>query len=937
MGGRYTRGPFDPFESRPFEGFQQIHIPRPPRRFWIGLGFVVAALLVIFLTAPIGGFITENQWYDALGLGSVYRTRVGLQALLFFGALVLAFAFAAVNAIAALRLRSGGALRAVGIRRRFIRTGAGAAALGGSALIALVMAASARGDWQHLVLWQHYTPTGVTEPVYGMDVSFYLLTLPFLHDLDGWFFGLLFLTGLMVGLLYVWRGETLDLRLTAPALGHLSALLGIFGLAIAGGTLLDRFDLVFSHHGVVYGAGYTDVHVRTGLALAQAIFALLLSGLLIANAFLRQQRLVIGAAAAWIVASIFTGVYPSLVQRVSVQPAELSQESPYIKREIQFTRQSYGVDKVGVRSFGGDQPVTPQALAADQATINNLRLWDNGPIQQTYQQLQSIRTYYSFNQIDLDRYNVNGSTVQVEISAREVDQSKLPSQAQGWVNQKLEYTHGYGVAASPVSAVVGDGLPDYIVGNIPPSGPLKVTNPRIYFGQLTNDYVLAPSASQEFDYPSGADNARNSYEGGHGVSMSGTNRWLWAFRTGDFNLLVSSQVQDRTQMLYRRNVQDRIQAIAPFLQQYDKPYMVVVNGKQYWITDAYVTADTYPYSNAENLPDGTHNYLRNSVKVVTDAYDGTMRFYISDSTDPVIRAYAATFPDLFKPLSSMPLGLRQHIRVPPTQFYWQSTVYATYHISDPATLYNREDVWNLALTPYYVEMRLPGESQAEYLQIIPFSPLNKQNLVGWLAVRNDPGHYGEMVAFVLPKDKVVLGPQQITSRIQQTPTYSRDRTLLNSNGSSLIEGNLLVVPVGNSFLYFQPLYLQASSTQGLPQLKAVLMTDATGQTVVAYQPTLQLALNQLIGEAPPTQITSGTTTTPSQSTQQPTTAVSPQVANLITQANQQYAAAQAALKQGDLATYANDMQQVGNLLQQAAALTGASSTASPSPSAKPSG
>jgi uncharacterized membrane protein (UPF0182 family) len=937
MGGRYTRGPFDPFESRPFEGFQQIHIPRPPRRFWIGLGFVVAALLVIFLTAPIVGFITENQWYDALGLGSVYRTRVALQALLFFGALVLAFAFAAVNAIAALRLRSGGALRAVGIRRRFIRTGAGAGALGGCALIALVMAASARGDWQHLVLWQHYTPTRVTEPVFGMDVSFYLLTLPFLHDIDGWFFGLLFLTGLMVGLLYVWRGETLDLRLTAPALGHLSALLGVFGLAIAGGTLLDRFDLVFSHHGVVYGAGYTDVHVRTGLALAQAIFGLLLSGLLIANAFLRQQRIVIGAAAAWIVASIFTGVYPSLVQRVSVQPAELSQETPYIQREIQFTRQSYGVDKVGVKSFGGDQPVTPQALAADQATINNLRLWDNGPIQQTYQQLQSIRTYYTFNQIDLDRYNVNGSTVQVEISAREVDQSKLPSQAQGWVNQKLEYTHGYGVAASPVSAVVGDGLPDYIVGNIPPSGPLKVATPQIYFGQLTNDYVLAPSASQEFDYPSGADNARNSYEGGHGVSMSGTNRWLWAFRTGDFNLLVSSQVQDRTQMLYRRNIQDRIQAIAPFLQQYDKPYMVVVKGKQYWITDAYVTADTYPYSNAENLPDGTHNYLRNSVKVVTDAYDGTMSFYISDSTDPVIRAYAATFPNLFKPLSSMPLGLRQHIRVPPTQFYWQSTVYATYHISDPATLYNREDVWNLALTPYYVEMRLPGESQAEYLQIIPFSPLNKQNLVGWLAVRNDPGHYGQMVAFVLPKDKVVLGPQQITSRIQQTPTYSRDRTLLNSNGSSLIEGNLLVVPVGNSFLYFQPLYLQASSTQGLPQLKAVLMTDATGQTVVAYQPTLQLALNQLIGEAPPTQITSGTTTTPSQSTQQPATAVSPQVANLITQANQQYAAAQAALKQGDLATYANDMQQVGNLLQQVAALTGGSSTASPSPSAKPSG
>jgi uncharacterized membrane protein (UPF0182 family) len=936
MGGRYTRGPFDPFEQRPFEGFQQIRIPRPPRRFWIGLAFVAAALLVVFLTAPIVTFVTENQWYDALGIGSVYRTRVGLQALLFFVGLFLAFAIAAANAIVALRQRSGGALRAVGIRRRIVRTAAGAAAMGGCVVIALIMAASARGDWQHLVLWQHYSPTRVTEPVFGMDVSFYLLTLPFLHDIDGWFFGLVFLTGLMVVLLYVWRGDTLDLRLSPAALGHLSVLLGLFALVIAGGTILDRFDLVFSHNSVVYGAGYTDVNVRTWLALAQAIFGVLLAALLIGNAVIRQPRIMIGAVAAWILASIFTAAYPAFVQRVSVTPAELSQESPYIKREIQFTRQAYGVNNVQGQTFGGDQSVTPQALAADQATINNLRLWDNTQIQQTYQQLQSIRTYYTFGQIDLDRYNVNGTTQQVEISAREVDQSKLPSQAQGWFNQKLQYTHGYGVAASPVSVVTGDGLPDYVVGNIPPSGPLKVTTPQIYFGQLTNDYVLVPSATPEFDYPSGASNARTSYQGGHGVSLSGSNRWLWAFKTGDFNLLISNQIQDRTQILYRRKVQDRIQAIAPFLQLYENPYIVVVNGKLYWIQDAYINADTYPYSNAETLPDGTHNYLRNSVKVVTDAYTGSMSFYISDRTDPIIRAYAATFPDLFHPLSSMPMGLQQHLRVPYTQFSTQATVYATYHISDPSTLYNREDVWNLALpTPYYVEMRLPGESQAEYLQIIPFSPLNKQNLTGWLAVRNDPGHYGQMVAFVLPKDKVVLGPQQTQSRIQQTPTYSRDRTLLNSNGSSLIEGNLLVVPIGDSFLYFEPLYLQSSTTQGLPQLKAVLMTDASGQTTVAYQPTLQAALAQLIGEAPPTQITTGTTS-PTQGTQLPSTGtVSPQVANLINQANQQYANAQAALRQGDLATYANDMQQVGSLLQQAASLTSGVAPTSPSP--KPSG
>src|SRR5439155_20880089 len=283
-----------------------------------------------------------------------------------------------------------------------------------------------------------------------------------------------------------------------------------------------------------------------------------------------------------------------------------------------------------------------------------------------------------------------------------------------------------------VSGVSGDGLPDYIVGNIPPSGPLKVTTPQIYFGELTSDYVLAPSTSREFDYPSGGSNVRTTYTGGHGVPMSGGNRWLWAFKTGDFNLLVSPDIQDRTEILYRRSVQDRIRAVAPFLQMYENPYIVVVNGKLYWIQDAYVAADTYPYSNAEALPDGSSvNYLRNSVKVVTDAYDGTMRFYIADSKDPIIRAYSATFPGLFQPLSSMPLGLRQHLRVPYTQFLVQSTVYATYHISQPSTLYNREDVWTRAITPYYVEMRLPGETQAEYLQIIPFSPLNKQNLVAW--------------------------------------------------------------------------------------------------------------------------------------------------------------------------------------------------------------
>jgi uncharacterized membrane protein (UPF0182 family) len=698
------------------------------------------------------------------------------------------------------------------------------------------------------------------------------------------------------------------------------------------GVFLSRYDLLYAHNGVVWGAGYTDVNVRSGLTVVQAALVVVLAGLLLANAALRRGRVAVVAVSAWLVVSITGGVYASLVQRVTVQPAELSQESPYIKREIDFTRRAYGIGEVKVNLYGGNAQVTGQDVGADQATIENLRLWDDRQIQETYQQLQSIRTYYSFKQIDLDRYVIGGRLQQVEISAREVDQSKLPQQAQTWVNQKLVYTHGYGAAASPVSAVVGEGLPDYVVGNIPPQGPLQISQPDIYFGQLTTDYALAPSAQQEFDYPKGSDNAFIGYQGGHGVSLAGVNRLLWSARTDDFNLLVSDQVQDRSQILYRRDVQSRISAIAPFLQLDDSPYAVIVNGRIYWIQDAYVTAGTYPYSQQEQVAGNGVNYLRNSVKAVVDAYEGTIDFYISDPTDPIVRAYSATFPGLFKALDQMPAGLRAHLRVPPHQFFVQSSVYATYHISsqDPSVLYNREDVWDLAVDqPYYVEIRLPGEAQAEYLQIVPYSPFNKQNLVSWLAVRNDPGHYGEMTAFVLPKDKVVLGPKQVMSRIQQTPDFSSTRTLLNQQGSSLIEGTLLVVPIGDSFLYFEPIYLKSTvTTQALPELKFVILTDATGLSPVTFQPTLQQALAQLTGAAP--------TTTGPQGTQPPSGTANPQVTRLLDDALKEYQAALDALKTNDLASYNQHLQKMVADLRQADQLEHGSSTpasgGSPSPS-----
>jgi len=936
MARRYSRGPFDPFDQPPFGGFREVQIPRPPRRFWVGLGFIGAALLVVLLTEPLVGLLTTIQWYDALGLKSIFVTRITIQLLLFFGTLILAFLFGLANIMVALRIRTGRALRAVGVRRRTLWTGAGAAGLGATAVISLILAGGVGSHWQELALYLHATNTGVREPVFGMDVSFYLLTLPFLHDVVTSVTVLFFLMGLVVIGLYAWRSDSPDLHLPPPAIAHLSVLLGGIALLLAASSFLDRYDLLSAHNGYVWGPGYTDIHARIGLAIFRTVLGVLLAVALFANVVPRRTAVLITAIVVWFVAALFSAIYPALVQRIAVQPAELSQESPYIQREIQYTRKAFSVDDVQSSNYSGDAPLTAKAVADDQATIQNLRLWDNSQLQDTYQQLQSIRTYYTFNDIELDRYPINGQTTQLEISARELDQSRLPPQAQTWVNQRLQYTHGYSVAASPVSAVVGEGLPDYVARDIPTTGPLAVSQPAIYFGQAESDYVLAPSAEREFDYPQGGDNVRTNYEGSHSPKLNGTNRLLWSLRTGDFNMLVSDQLQDRTEILYLRNVQDRISEIAPFLQLGDNPYIVVVNGKLYWIQDAYTGGTTYPYSQAEDLVQG-QNYFRNSVKVVVDAYEGTVDFYIADPSDPIIKAYSATFPGMFKPLAKMPAGLQAHLRVPTRLFTVQAMVYSIYHINDASTFYNREDVWQLALDPYYVQMRLPGATSAEYLQIIPFRPFNKQNLVSWLAVRNDVPNYGQMVSYVMPKDKVILGPQQIASRIQQTPVISQDRTLLNSNGSSVVPGNLLVVPVGDSFLYFEPWYLKSTTTtQSLPELKKVILTDASTTGSVAYQNTLDAALTQITGQQVNTGTSSGTasnTTTPSP----PTTpsGASPAVAALVAQAIQHYNAAQTALKQGDLATYQSEINQVGNLLQQIDALQKGGTAPSPSPSPSP--
>jgi uncharacterized protein len=934
--------PFDPFERGGFEPPREIRIPRPPRRFWIGLSLVLLAILIFAFASPVVTVITELQWYDALGFRDVYSTRLLLQTALFVGSLAIAFIYLAANVLVALRVRTGPGLRAVGIRRPLVRSATGGIALAAAALIALILSTGAGTQWQALALFQHATPTGTTDPVLGQDISFYLLSLPFLHSVVNWVLGLAFMGGLLTLALYAWRGDTFALNFSPLAIAHMSATLAVFALALAAWTWLGRYDLLFSHNtSVVWGAAYTDVNARLPIFTFEAGAGIVVAGALVANIWVRRTWLPIAAGAVWVVMLILGQVYPAVVQSFFVTPNAQSYELPYIQREIAGTRQAYGLSDVSVQNFTGDQPLTKQAVQNDSATVDNLRLWDFAPLQDTYEQLQSIRTYYSFFNIDIDRYTIGGQYQSLELGAREFDFTKLSPSAQNWINQHLQYTHGYGIAASPVNAVVGEGLPDYVVGDLPPTGTLPVTRPAIYFGELpdTNgtDYAIAPTSTKEFDYPQGAQDVYTNYTGTHGVSLDGINRALWSLKLGDFNLLVSGQLTPQSEILYRRNIVERVSELAPFLTLDGDPYIVVVDGKLYWIIDAYTTGATYPYAQSQSFQttDNQINYIRNSVKVVVDAYEGTVDFYVIDPKDPLINAYAATFPSLFKPIDAMPAGLRAHLRVPEDLFNIQVGIYATYHITDPKVFFAREDVWDIPtassspgatgtqVQPYYVLFRLPGEANPEYLLIMPFTPHGKPNMVSWLAARSDGSNYGKYIAYVLPKDKVIFGPQQVANRINEDPSVSRDFTLFHQAGSQVVQGNLLVVPIGDSFLYFEPIYLRASQAQSLPELKKVILAD---QDTVVYTDTLQEAIDQLVGTAtgqPPPTNTPPPTITP---------AVLAQISGLVAQANLHYKAAYAALKIGDFTTFANEMNQVGQILDQLQTLTGGTTGTSPSPS-----
>ena len=820
----------------------------------------IVAVLVIFFV--FSRFFVDLLWFSTLGFRSVFTTTWLTVLAVFVVASGLSSAILMLNGFIAAGVTSAGPTR----RQSFRIVGRGAQGLpevielsldklplhmiitAAALIVGVFIGLAQTSNWDAILKWYYAVPFGRSDPLFGNDLAFYAFSLPVYELFKDWGLLVIFLCGASAVAIYLLRGGIEYQQMGFPALSaaavrHLSALLAIFFFVKAGSYLLQRYDLLTSNNGVVFGAAYTDVHLRLPLLVALAGISFVASALCAGNVWRAAMRLPVAAVVIVFAASFGQTIVPSLFQSYWVKPDELKLESRYIARNIEFTRYGFGLDHISSAPFPAKGKLTPELIAANQATIQNIRWWDPRPLLDTYRQLQEIRLYYDFHDIDVDRYTVDGSYRQVLLSARELNQSKLPADAQTWINQRFKFTHGNGLAMNPVNRFDEEGLPVFYVKDIPPVGPseLRIDRPEIYFGEETRNYVVVGGGTKEFDYAKGQENVYNVYEGRDGVSLRSLwTRALFAWSFGDFKLLISDNVTSTSKILFRRLIQDRIQRIAPFLRLDRDPYLVVNEGRLIWLQDAYTFSDSLPYSQLS--VSGSINYIRNSVKIAIDAYDGNPVFYIADPKDPIVLTYQRIFPTLFQPLESMPPSLRKHIRYPEDLFIIQAGVYGTYHMKDPEVFYNKEDLWsfpreshkaqNSTMQPYYTIMRLPGEPREEFILMLPMVPNNRDNMIAWLAARCDGANYGKVIEYAFSKEKLIYGPAQIEARIDQDTTISQQLSLWNQTGSRVIRGNLLAIPIDDTLLYVEPLYLSAESRQ-LPELKRLIAS--TGDRVVMAQ------------------------------------------------------------------------------------------------------
>lgn len=883
---------------------------------------IIAVIILLFLfLSKIANLLTDYWWFDALGFRTIFLISLQTKILLFLASFILFFMFAIINIWIASKLHDP-KLKHLPMKIKVII----------ALIISFFVGIATSTQWFTLLQYLNQTPFNLTDPIFTKDIAFYIFSLPFLLALWKFAMTVVFITAILVALDYFQSAlltmftkpkvtvepgkipaSSFDLKgffsnLKRKALIHMTTLASFVFILLAGKYYLTRYSIMYSEQGIVVGAGYTDVVVFLPIIKFLMIFAIIIVALFYIWLFLMSKKLkkrhIIGTIIViYLIFAVFgPTLIPAIVQALRVSPNELNLEKPFIQNNIKFTKLAYNLDQVQEKDFLSAQTITAETLEDAAETIDNVRLLDWRPLTQTYKQTQEIRLYYDLSGIDIDRYTIDGKYTQVMLAPREMDQKDITSNAQTWVNLHQIYTHGFGAVVSPVNSVTKEGLPNFFVKNIPPVSEyeeLEITQPRVYYGEKYNNYVVVDTKTEEFDYPSGTTNKYIHYDGKGGVKLDSFIKKLFlALRFKDIKLLLSGDITSDSKIMFDRNIKKRVKKITPFLELDEDPYLVISKGKMYWIQDAYTVTGNYPYSHKFN----NINYIRNSVKVVIDAYDGKVTYYITDIEDPLIYTYAKIFPKQFKLIDSMPDDLKKHIRYPADLFKIQSRIYSTYHMNDPNVFYNKEDAWQIpyeiygtgeqvVVEPYYIIIKLPGEEKEEFVLMTSFTPIKKDNMVSWFAARSDNDQYGKLLLYKFPKDKLVYGPMQIEAKFDQDSDISQQLTLWSQQGSKVTRGNLLVIPIKDSILYIEPLYMQAEKGQ-LPQLKRVLVSD--GEKVV-MEKSLSDALNVLFGKA---------------KIKKPSKTEDP-----LEQANEYYDAIQEAMKEGDWTAIGDNFDKLGSVLQ----------------------
>lgn len=892
------------------------------RKIWL---LTAAVFLVVVLSRLASGLYLDYLWYQGLGYVPVYLTYVSS----YWGVRLASWLLFSVFLYVNLSVTKKALLTMPNLvlRQALMNTSFGnllapkrlkTVFLLASLIFPWLLTTLFADEWLTIRLFFAGASTGIKEPIFAQDVSFYLFSLPFYQLLYQYLLLLLLTSALLCGAIYLFiqPPQQLGLRKVFLHRGqtHLSLLVAGIFLTRALGYRLQMYELLFSPRGATFGPGYTDMNALLPAFWVLLALSLLAAGFMLYNTRVQNAKLLAGSVIALVVSSIvLTGVVPAAVQAFIVEPNEFVREEPYLRHNIEFTQLAYGLDRIERRDFPLTGTLGYDELLANEGTINNIRLWDWRPLQQTYNQLQGLRRYYRFHDVDTGRYEIDGQSRQLMLSARELVASQLPSRA--WVNERLVYTHGYGAVASPVNEVTGQGMPRLTLRDFPVQSDigLRVDVPQIYYGELTSNYIFTGTNTLEFDYPLGEENAFTTYAGEGGVPLEGFfRRLLFALRFGDYRILISGELTPTSRVHFYRNITERLQRVAPFLRLDPDPYLVIEDGRLFWMVDTYTTSSRFPYAE----PHGNLNYIRNAVKGVIDAYHGTVDLYIFEPEDPLIQAYARIFPGLFQSRDEMPLELSKHIRYPEELFNVQARMYATYHMENTQVFFNKEDQWQLpqekyaasavTMEPYYSIIRLPGEEEPEFVLMLPFTPATRDNMVAWLAGRSDGGVYGQLRVYHFPKGELLYGPAQIEARIDQDARISEQLSLWDQRGSSVIRGNLLVLPINGSILYVEPLFLQAEQSQ-LPELARVIV--AYGERVVMER-TLAEALTAVFGLSP------GELPVPGERPPVGGEPVAGTVLELIQQAVIVYEAGQEALRRGDWAEYGRLQQELGELLSQ---------------------